>query len=196
MPPMRTAPALLALFLFGCAGLQRDSFVRERAAEFVYTRPLREVWTHVAALLSTQGYALHATEDPLVLETDWREELTGSTAATVWTRYQVIGKESNRRCAIRILRSTRSGDSTNDRRSDARMPAADTSDSISAQRAAAMRSAPSEEPSDGKPETVRDSGKAAKVSGTRDLSLEWVLLQRVDPDAAARIYSDAEARFR
>jgi len=194
---MRATPALLAVFLFSCAGVQRDSFVRERAAEFVYARPLREVWPHVAALLSAQGYAVHATEDPLVVETDWREELTGSTAATVWTRYQVTGKESDGRCAVRILRSTRSGDSTDDRRADARIPAVDRSESISAQRAGAMQITPSSsEPGDAKPETVRDSGKEAKVSGTRDLSLEWMLLQRVDPDAAAKIYSDAEARFR
>lgn len=201
--------ASLAVLLPGCATMQRENFVRERAGEYVYDKPLDEVWPHVRALLVAQGYVPVARSEPNQLDTEWREETAGGSGATTWSRYRVVGSETGGQSKVVFLKNTRSGGSG--------MPAAPRDDLDNAgtggedkgtrKTATAGRytqgereggdadydARPTEET---RPDSLRAGTRKDPVTGTRDLAMEWLLLQRVAPEAASTIYSDAEAKFR
>ncbi|HYO73458.1 MAG TPA: hypothetical protein VEU33_46075 [Archangium sp.] len=75
--------------------------------EAVYAYPLEEVWPRVRTYYSENGFSYRET--PGVLQTDWREEFSGSKVAGYWHRYLVIAKpEGSRHTRVLVIRESRS----------------------------------------------------------------------------------------
>lgn len=202
------ALATVAVLASGCATLQRDTFVRERAGEYVYDRPLAEVWPHVRALLISQGYTPVERSEPSQLDTEWREEGAGGSGAIRWSRYRVVGSESGGKSKVVFLKNSRSG--------TAGTPATVRDDLDNANAGGEEKGTRRTQSSgrykqgdrdgdaeyDARPveetrgDSIRAGEKREPVTGARDLAMEWMLLQRVSPEAASSIYAEAEAKFR
>lgn len=193
--------ALLVVLCAGCATVQKESFARERAGEYVYQRPLAEVWPHVGALLVAQGYSPLPATQPDQLETAWKEEATCGECAVTFSRYQAAGKEAGGRCIVRFLKAVRTGGV---REGTSQTANEETTDDAARETERARKVHQGSRSDDGGPQdgpvnlgSVRSgSHKGEKLSGARDLGMEWLLLQRVEPKAAAAIYREAEAAYR
>ncbi|MDQ3265870.1 MAG: hypothetical protein M3Y59_19815 [Myxococcota bacterium] len=200
---LRTCGVLGLILLSGCAALQRESRAREFSAEHVYPRPLAEVWPHVIALLASQGYTAHLAAGDHVLETDWKQEVSGARESGAWSRYVVVGKDGGDSCVVRILKNTREVESAQ-RGSEAADDQVATNDggggrsverSIYGTPTDAAGPLRKDEEESGGIAAGRSSGSSShggKAAGIRDLHLEWLLIQRADPAGAAKIYSRAE----
>jgi hypothetical protein len=100
---------------------------------------------------------------------------------------------------VRFLKETKAGDNTAQILDDDRAIASGV-EADKGQRSA-TRAGPTadsgsglqiEKPDEGTGADVRRAATVSKYSGARDLNMEWLLLQRADPDAAAKIYAQAE----
>lgn len=193
--------AVLVLLCAGCAAVQKENFARERAGEYVYRRPLAEVWPHVVALLVAQGYSPRPATQPDLLETEWKEEATCDGCAITFSRYQAVGKEAGGQSIVRFVKSMRTGGI---REGTTQTANEETSDDAARETERARKAHQGSRTDDAGPQdgpvdlsSVRTgSHKGEKVSGARDLGMEWLLLQRVEPRAAAEIYQSAEAAYR
>jgi hypothetical protein len=199
---MRIASSVVLVTLCaGCVTVQRDNFARERAGEYIYQRPLSEVWPHVVALLVAQGYSTLPATQPDQLETEWKEEATCEGCAVTYSRYQAMGKEDRGRCIVRFVKAVRTGgirEGTTQTAKEAKTDQ-DVRETQTARKAHQGSRTDDAGPDDGPVDlhSVRtNSYKGEKLSGTRDLGMEWLLLQRVEPKAAAAIYQAAEAAYR
>lgn len=199
----RTCGVLGLILLSGCAAMQRESRAREFAAEHVYPLPLAEVWPHAVALLSAQGYTSHRAAGEHLLETDWKQEVSGARESGAWSRYVVVGKDGGDSCVVRILKNTRQVESAQrvSETADDQVATNDGTGGRSVERSIYGTSTDAsgplrkdEEESQGIA-AGRSSGAATqgdKVTGIRDLQMEWLLIQRADPTGAAKIYARAE----
>lgn len=203
MRPMRRAllsVLFLSLTVFGCAALQRETRARELAGNYVYERPLAEIWPHVAALLIEQGHTPRETEQPYVLQTDWKAEVAGSPTSGIFSRYLVVGKDGGGRSSVRFHRSTRRSEHADRNITDVRHDRPVTKDQQGGRSAEQARYGDTDTGSalEHEEEQVaeiagrRSTTGAPEPSGSRDLQMEWLLLQRVDPEGAAKIFAQAE----
>lgn len=191
---------LIAALCAGCATTQRDNFARERAGEYVYQRPLAQVWPHVVALLVAQGYSPLPATQPDQLETEWKEEATCEGCALRYSRYQALGKEAGGRSIVRFVKGTRVGAV----REGATLTAGEEKKDQDIRETERGRKMHQGTRTDGDlddgPANLSaarvNAHKGEKASGARDLGMEWLLLQRVEPKAAAAIYQEAEAAYR
>ncbi|MDY7233012.1 hypothetical protein [Hyalangium rubrum] len=172
---------LAMVMLTGCSAAQRrENFLRDRAAEHVYAKPLYEIWPPVKAALEARGYSWREVPNRFVLETEWKEN-GGGTLAHSFTKYLIEGM---------VLRS--GGSLLRVMRADA-----------SSQPTAVVYA-----PSTGNNSTraINDSLTNAANSNTtgmtqtqhrasRDLELELELLRAIDPEAAAALDAEAQARY-
>lgn len=156
---VRWSLVLMFVFVnFGCAGMRaataRRAYIDNRAREFVYPKPIKEVWAGVRQLFFEKGYEMKARGDEegtFTGETEWKYDNNGGSS-----RYLIqVNKLDEAQCTVSLTRM------------------------------------------DNKPQ-----GRASVMGiqiptggGTnngRDLSLEWELIQRVVPDVAKAIRSDAD----
>lgn len=194
----------LAVAASGCAALQRETRARELAGDYVYAKPLSEVWPHVAALLVEHGYTPRETEKPYVLETDWKAEVAGSRTSGTFSRYVVVGKDSGGQSIVRILRNTRRSEHAELNTTDTRQDRAVTNDEQGGRSSEQARYGTNTDTGRALEHDEEDAGAgiagsrsttgAPKPSGSRDLQMEWLLIQRADPDGAAKIYAQVEAK--
>lgn len=205
MRPLRLVALAVVVAVSGCAAMQRETRARELAGEYVYQRPLDEIWPHVAALLASQGYAPQRGESPDVLETDWKQEVTGSSASGAWSRYVVVGKGDGKNSVVRILRNTRAVE-TRERVNESVDDRAVTNEDgtgrsveqarygINTEASGPLKNDEDVSAADAIAGTRASSSATRNATGTRDLNMEWLLLQRVDPEGAAKIFADAQAQ--
>jgi len=163
------------LLLTGCAGLQREGFIHEQAGDFIYDVPVEQVWPHVLTLIEEQGFSFREDRSRHLLTTEWREEMSSSSIAASFTRYLVEAvKLDASHTRVRVFRNS--------------MSMSGGPGVVEGRRYAEAARNYANAPASGR--------LARSATGTRDLRMEWELLQRVSPTDAAELQQVAEARFR
>ncbi|WP_224248060.1 hypothetical protein [Hyalangium gracile] len=173
--------AALVSWLTGCAATQRDNYVRDRAAEHVYTQSLGQMWPRVEAILESKGYFWREVPNRFILETEWKEN-GGGTLGNSYTRFLIQGMRTrNGGSLLRVMRNDASSQAT-------AVNYAGRTGPVSSARAAAS--------------ALNDVANSNTTGMTpvqkrafRDLELEWEFLQAIDPEAAAALEREAQARY-
>lgn len=166
--------AALPLVLLACAhGPGRTTLLERSAAAHTYALPPEQVWREALTLVEREGYDLPPAplQGEFSLRTPWR--LQGEVdLAHVFTRYIVLGQRDEAgRFAIRFFLVS--------------YPTIGTTAPHPGM-GGGHRDAQFENMNPGDPYSP------VKPSIRRDLALEWKLLQRLEPERAARIERDAE----
>lgn len=166
--------AVAALSLAGCSGSLRHNYMRDQASHHVYQKELVEIWPVVHQVLKERGLSWRENPGRFTLETEWRESGGGTLGPTTSSRFLVEAVKVANGVALRVMRLDRTqqavGVSYTDgiaRTSRERALATDSSSSTSGTLPTENRS-------------------------SRDLELELVLLQRIDPEGAAKLEADAK----
>jgi hypothetical protein len=94
----------LGALLAACgAHAPREAVVREGGVQWVYERPLGDVWPAARALLEERGYVVRPAGAGPLLQTDWKDEGDGRHS-----RYRVEGEALGPgSCVVRFERHTR-----------------------------------------------------------------------------------------
>jgi hypothetical protein len=188
--------AVIALvFATGCAATNRETFMRERAAEYVYRRPMAEVFAAAEKLLADEGYTGRESKNSWVFITEWKEDGGGSNISSNYSRYLVEGKELGpNQSLIRITHMVRSTASESTGSADLSGNTHGMSPNIGSKGADAD---PKE--GGGVPSTEGPAGafnkKAGVASSSRDVAMEWKLLQRLEPQQAKAIEREAYEQY-
>ncbi|MFE8605114.1 hypothetical protein [Archangium violaceum] len=171
MKPSMRSPWSLSLVLLavttlatGCAASRREAYIQDKAAQYVYRKPIAEVWPQVRMLLKEKELPLREAPGAFEITTDWHMVGAPSTLGTNYVRYLVRGKQpSPALCRVEIFKQNRveSGPGPVDSRSGQRQNlGTDTTNLV------------------------------------RDMEMEWELMQRIDPDAAKALRTEAESTIK
>ncbi len=168
----RLVLGVMALSLVtACAGPSRETFLQEKAGEFMFNKPLKEVWPHVKTLLREDGYSWQDNPSQAFIRTEFKEDTGSSAMSTSSTRYSVEGYAIDvGHSRVRIMRNSVAGAGT---------------EGMGDPRAQATAYAG--------PNAGRAAGTA---SASRDLKMEWRLIQRASPEQAAQLEAEADAKFK
>ncbi|WP_171819113.1 hypothetical protein [Pyxidicoccus fallax] len=159
--------------LTGCSGSLRKNYMRDKAAEHVYQKSLVEVWPRVHDVLKDKGYSWRENPGRFVLETEWRDAGGGTLGPSTQSKFLVEGvTRPNGGVILRVQRLDRTTQEigTNYTRGAIRTQ---TDRAIAINSGGARSTLPTQQ------------------TFARDLQLELELLQRIDPDAAAKLEADA-----
>jgi hypothetical protein len=172
---------LAAVLLVGCATQKRENFLRDRAAEHVYAQSLEEMWPRVKAVLQYHGYSWREMPNRFVLETEWKEN-GGGTLGHSYSRFLIEGMRLRSGGAIlRVMRNDASQQPT-------AVSYANTMGPINSTRAA----------NDSMVNTSNSNTTGmtpVQKRAYRDLELELEFLQVIDPEAAAALEAEAQAKY-
>lgn len=92
----------------GCASTRRDAYIQDKASQYVYRKPIAEVWPQVRALLQEKELPLREAPGAYEIGTDWTMLGSPSSLGTSYVRYLVRGKQpSPVSCSVEILRQNR-----------------------------------------------------------------------------------------
>lgn|GEM_PF-1042484 len=167
------------LTLAGCSSSLRQNYLRDKAADHVYTRPLPDLWPEVKALLKEQGYSWKEMQGRFVLETEWRDAGGGTLGPTASSRFLVEGLTlANGGAILRVMRGNRVSQSIGVGNVDQRIA---TGGSQRAQ----------EEQAQARLDSTTSGTLPTQQNYARDLELELLLLQRIEPASAAKLEADA-----
>jgi hypothetical protein len=200
--------AALAWAAGGCAAMTaitRDTYIRDRTAQVVYPMPLEEVWPAARELLSEQGYNGIEAPGSYQYESEWREEMGPSRIAGTFTKYLVQGtRMPNDHCRvvfIKVVKSARDQSISPDgmvtmgdknAKSGTRERARDAADTGGGDR---DRSDPGYGAADLQYQSEHNTGVLKRAAdsrdGHRDFAMEFALLKKVAPEAAAQIEAEA-----
>jgi len=172
---------LATVLLVGCAAQKRENYLRDRAAEHVYSQPLEEMWPRVKAVLQHQGYSWREMPHRFVLETEWKEN-GGGTLGHSYSRFLIEGMRLRSGGAIlRVMRNDASSQPT-------AVSYAGTTGPINSARAAnnAMVNAAN---------SNTTGMTSVQKRAYRDLELELEFLQVIDPDAAIALETEAQTKY-
>jgi hypothetical protein len=102
-------PLLLLASLAGCARAARpDAAETTPRYEHIFYKPVEEAMASTRELLSSRGYTIEPTEDPLMLLTGWLQPSTGAQGNGIFERYVVVGlRVAPRQSVVRIFRARR-----------------------------------------------------------------------------------------
>lgn len=206
-PVILALAAALACTL-GCAAVSavsRDTYIRDRTAQVVYPIPLDEVWTSARELLSEQGYNGIEAPGTYQYESEWREEMAPSRIAGTFTKYLVRGIQlPNDHCRIvfmKVVKSARDQSvspdgvtTTGDQnaRSGTRERLRDSADTGEGGRPGGDSHYGA---ADLQYQSEHNTGSIKRAAdsrdGNRDFAMEFALLKKVAPEAAAQIEAEA-----
>jgi hypothetical protein len=172
----------------GCAASNRETFMRERAGEHVYERPMPEVWAAAKQLLTEDGYTGREVQGGWVYVTEWKDASGESSVGSRFTRYLVEGKELGPTRSIvrftvvmRATGSTGAGAGNTEPSTHAGMAQLGGSGEAGSDPASAVP----------QPGSEGRGPKSALATGKRDLEMEWRLLKKLDPGKARNIEGEA-----
>lgn len=176
----------------GCATMNRENYVHDRAGQIVYERPMPEVWAGTLQMLTEDGFSGRGAEGSYVHVTEWKESEGGSLSTRTYTRYLVEGKQlGQNRSAIRFTKATRNAGA-----SSAGMGNADPNTHAGMAQVGPPTQSNSRLSAQNMGQNSGEGiGKASLASGTRDLAMEWRLLQRLDPQKARAIEAEALKKY-
>lgn len=144
----------------GCAGNKRDTYVRERAGEHVYSMPAADLYAHAVELLKSKGYSLREQPATFQAVSEWKQDGGGSNIATAWSAYEMsVRPVSPTSCTVMFIKQNRIAQSQglNESRSGG----------------------------------DRNQAGTTSASSSRDLLMEWELLQKADPQTAEQLQAQA-----
>jgi uncharacterized lipoprotein len=157
---------VLATLATGCAASRREAYVQEKASQYVYRKPIAEVWPQVLTLFKEKELPLRESPGAYEISTDWQMVGAPSSLGTSYVRYLVRGKQTApAMCSVEIFKQNRVE---------------------TAQSPGASRHNDGEE----KPGGIDTSNLK------RDVEMQWELLQRVDPEAAKSLRAEAEQNIK
>jgi uncharacterized lipoprotein len=115
MKPSKHSPLSLSVVLLaiatlatGCAAARREAYVQERASQYVYRKPIAEVWPEVRMLLKEKDLPIREAPGAYEISTDWYTVGAPSTLGTNYVRYLVRGKQSSAAmCSVEIFKQNR-----------------------------------------------------------------------------------------
>lgn len=179
--------------LSGCATVKQQLVV-EQMYEYTYPRPLEEIWPEVRRFVSEEGYPPLESPGQYVMISDWVTSFGENRAASSAERIFVRGLPLNRaNSEVRIFRESRmtgnKGRLSQRERTNASSLMILTEDD--------------QNPLDYDPvrHTHQLNDRTATGGGTpsrglnriftRDVTLEWKLLKRLDPEQARRFEAPA-----
>lgn len=167
------------LTLAGCSRSLRQNYMRDKAADHVYARTLPDLWPEVKALLKEQGYSWKEMQGRFVLETEWRDAGGGTLGPTSSSRFLVEGLTlANGGAILRVMRGNRTTQSIGVGNVDQRIA---TGGSQRAQ----------EEQAQARLDSTTSGVLPTQQNYARDLELELMLLQRIEPASALKLEADA-----
>lgn len=184
--------AASCLALTGCVALQKDALIRSKVADYAYQMPIEDVWPGVTALLKDEGYQFNEDPASYVLTTDWKEEMGGSKVSGVWTRYMVQGARlDDARSKVRFMRESKTSyddkeklrTQGNDFRKEQEDPDQKQPGYTVAQLAYMSQNNTGS--------LKRGASDNTQQGLTRDLHMEWMLIQRLAPEHAHQIEASA-----
>ncbi|MCP3142853.1 hypothetical protein [Pyxidicoccus xibeiensis] len=161
--------------LTGCSGTLRENYQRDLAANHVYRKELAEVWPHVQATLRDKGYSWRENPGKYVLETEWLDSGGGTLGPVSSSRFLVEGvRHTSGGCVLRVMRGDRISQDIG----------VGYTDGSKVRTRADLQ------------ESLQGNGGRGKLPTeqryARDLELELELLQRIDPEGAAKLEEDAK----
>jgi hypothetical protein len=131
----------------GCGAIRaasaRQDYINTRSRDYVYNRPLDQVWGEARTMLFEEGYTVRDTGEggSFAAETEWKQQ------GTERSRYLMTGmRVDDGRCRIHFTLA----------------------------------------------EETQRGGDWANDGSNRDTKMEFELIKRVEPDAAAQIESEAD----
>jgi hypothetical protein len=105
---LRASAAVLlsALTLAGCAGAQKQATLT-KMYDYVYPRPLEEIWPGVEQFVQDEGFAIRKGEEQRLLISEWRTSFSESRVASGSERILVEGTALNpANSEVRIFRES------------------------------------------------------------------------------------------
>jgi hypothetical protein len=172
--------AMVLCLVTGCAAHHRENYLKDRAAEHVYRQPLSEIWPRVKAVLDDKGYYYEELPGSFFLQTDWKQAEGSGSLGDSYTRYLIEGTElKGGGVSLHVVRNDASS------RYVAVSPSGRRSGPLTGTEAAMV---------DASHRDVTIQRELMRHSD-RDLQMEWELLQVIDPEAAAALEKDAQAKF-
>lgn len=162
------------LALAGCSGSLQKNYMRDKASHHVYRKPLAEIWPSVYAVLKDKGYSWRENPGRFVLETEWRESGGGTLGPTTSSKFLVEGVTlASGGAVLRVQRLDRMTQEVGTNYTDGVVKTrADVAAAVAS--GGARTTLPTQQ------------------SFARDLEMELELLQRIDPEGAARLEQDAK----
>jgi uncharacterized lipoprotein len=148
----------------GCAAARREAYIQDKATQYVYRKPIAEVWPQVRMMLKEKDLPLREAPGAYEISTDWHMVGAPSSLGTNYVRYLVRGKQpSPAMTSIQIFKQNRTeaGPGPVDTRTGQRQEIGTDSTNL-----------------------------------VRDVQMEWELLQRVDPEGAKALQSEAESAIK
>jgi hypothetical protein len=175
----------------GCAAQNRETFMRESAGDYVYRRPLPEVFAAAKALLAEDGFTGREEQGSANFITEWKGDGGESSVSARFTRYLVRGQALGpSKSIVRFFIIQRSRSSSAGGISD---PQGSTHTGMSS-----LGGGAAEGEGGPAPQSSQEGiGQKAAISsnGQRDLTMEWRLLQKVEPAHAKKIEADAYRQY-
>jgi hypothetical protein len=172
--------AMVLCLMTGCAAHHRENYLKDRAAEHVYKQPLSEIWPRVKAVLDDKGYYFEEVPGGFALVTDWKQTEGSGSLGSVYTRYLIEGTEvKGGGVSLHVVRNDASS------RYVAVSPGGRRTGPLTGSEAARV---------DASHRDVMIERELLKHSD-RDLGMEWELLKAIEPEAAAALEKDAQAKF-
>ena len=108
-PSWSLLPVLaLAVLATGCASSRREMYIQEKASDYVYRKPLGELWPQVRSFLTEKELALREAPGAHEISTDWQQQGAASNLGTSYVRYLVRGHQpSPGLSSVEIVRQNR-----------------------------------------------------------------------------------------
>ncbi|WXH31225.1 hypothetical protein WA016_05201 [Myxococcus stipitatus] len=163
----------------GCASSLRQNYMRDKAADHVYRKTLPDMWPGVKQVLKERGYSWKEMPGRFVLETEWLDSGGGTLGPASASRFLVEGLTlAQGGTILRVMRGNR-------------LSQAVGSGYVTQELATGNSTRAQEEQAQARESSTSSGVLPTQQSYARDLELELLLLQRIDPEAAAKLEVDA-----
>jgi len=84
-----------ALLATGCTAARREAFIQDKTRDYVYRKPIAEVWPQVRTLLKEEGFSLMEAPGGFEITTEWLQVGAPSSLGTSYARYLARGRQPN-----------------------------------------------------------------------------------------------------
>ncbi|QSQ13415.1 hypothetical protein [Myxococcus landrumensis] len=170
---------VVLVLLAGCSSSLRQNYLRDKAGEHVYRKSLPDIWPGVKAELEAQGYSWKEMPGRYVLETEWLDSGGGTLGPASASRYLVEGLTlAHGGTILRVMRGNRLAQPVG-------------TGYVTQQLATGGSARAQEEQAQARASATTSGVLPTQQSYARDLELELLLLQRIDPEAASKLAADA-----
>ncbi|WP_342375857.1 hypothetical protein NVS55_31875 [Myxococcus stipitatus] len=170
---------VVLVLLAGCASSLRQNYLRDKAGEHVYRKTLPDIWPGVKEALKARGYSWKEMPGRYVLETEWLDSGGGALGPASASRYLVEGLTlAQGGTLLRVMRGNRLAQQV-------------STGYVTQELATGGSTRAQEEQAQARVSATTSGVLPTEQSYARDLELELLLLQRLDPEAASRLEADA-----